>query len=118
MRGHTGVVLDEQLLTTTQGWIATQDRVRIKCWQEFEGSRHLELPIPLWLGRLAEQLEVVPARAGTGYGKISIELTPESSRVRGEGARAPSCREAAAKVRTPVLAPRTVTILAAASRAN
>ena len=41
-------------------------RVRIKCWQEFEGSRHLELPIPLWLGRLAEQLEVVPARMGNG----------------------------------------------------
>ena len=31
---------------------------------------------------------------------------------------APFCREAAAKVWTPVLAPRTDTILAAASRAN
>jgi len=45
-------------------------------------------------------------------------LTPESSRVRGEGARAPSCREADAKVRTPVLAPRTGTIMAAATSAK
>ena len=49
-----------------EGLLGTQHRVMIKCWQVFEGSRHLELPIPLWLGRLAEQLEVVPARMGNG----------------------------------------------------
>ena len=87
----------------------------IKCWQEFEGSRHLELPIPLWLGRLAEQLEVVPARMWGREKKRCFEQ--ESSRTRGEGALAPPCREAAAMISAPLFAPRTDTILAAASRA-
>ena len=87
----------------------------------FEGSKHLGLRTPLWLRRLANVSqsyalrEVVPAFAGRG--KQVARQASNRRRGRGEHALAPRWRAAAAKVSPPVLAARTGTVLAAATRA-
>jgi len=49
VRGHTSEVLDIKHLARRWGCLETQQRVMIKCWQVFEGSKHLgvaNLPQP------------------------------------------------------------------------
>ena len=98
-RGHTGVVLDEQLLTTTQRWTATQGRVRIMCWQGFEGSMHLSIAhSPL---ARTSRGETRRRACANGDGETSVGLSQNRPGTRGEGTLAPPCREYAAMIKPP-----------------